>query len=155
MLSIQNCELMELRNIVKSLSEKLEQLSDKISGGILKDGSIQPSPIVKTKLTNDTSSITAIVTCLFNEERETEKQKLNVIIHNLPECNDPNPSNRKSYDISQTTSVIDKYMNTSTTITKAIRIGKKSEKPRLLKVTLNSSQEKFTVLSIALVYLRI
>ena len=37
-------------------------------------------------------------------------------------------------------------MNTSTTITKAIRIGKKREKPRLLKVTLNYSQEKYTVL---------
>jgi len=80
------------------------------------------------------------------KRKEREKWKLNVIIHNLPECDDPNPSNRRSYDISQTTSIIDKYMNTSTTITKAIRIGKKREKPRLLKVTLNSSQEKYTVL---------
>ena len=77
------------------------------------------------------------------KRKEREKQKLNVIIHNLPKCDDPNPSNRRSYDISQTTFIIDKYMNTSTTITKAIRIGKKREKPRLLKVTLNSSQEKY------------
>jgi len=83
-------------------NDKLEKLSDKLSSGIRKDSSIESPPIVETNLTNDTSSITATVTYLLNEEKEREKRKLNVIIHNLPECDDPNPSNRKSYDISQT-----------------------------------------------------
>jgi len=72
MLSIQNSELVELRNIVKSLNDKLEKLSDKLSSGICKDSSIESPPVVETNLTNDTSSITATVTCLFNEEKERE-----------------------------------------------------------------------------------
>ena len=44
--------------------------------------------------------ITATVTLLMNEEKEKEKRKLNVIIHNLPECDDTDPINRKTQDIS-------------------------------------------------------
>ena len=96
---------------------------------------------------NDTlNDIAATVTSLINEEREKEKRKLNVIVHNLPECDDPDPSNRKSHDISKTSSIVDKYLSVSTTITQAIRIGKKREKPRLFKITFNFSQEKATVL---------
>ena len=96
---------------------------------------------------NDTSNdIAATVTSLINEERQKEKRKLNVIVHNLPECDDPDPSNRKSHGISKTSSIVDKYLSVPTTITQAIRISKKGEKPRLLKITFNSSQEKAAVL---------
>jgi len=82
----------------------------------------------------------------MNEEKEKEKRKLNVIVHNLSECDDSDPLNRKNHDFSKTSSIIDKYLSVPTTITQPIRIGKKREKPRLLKITLNSSQEKAAVL---------
>ena len=151
LLSMQNCELKELRNIVKSLSEKLDQLTGSPPpANASKKDTVQTvsTPESNTDIVmNDTSNdIAATVTSLINEEREKEKRKLNVIVHNLPECDDPDPSNRKSHDISKTSSIVDKYLSVPTTITQAIRIGKKREKPRLLKITFNSSQEKAAVL---------
>lgn len=148
-LSIQNCELKELRNIVKSLSEKLDKLTGNPPPANASN-TVQPPSILESNtdiVMNDTpNEITATVTSLINEEREKEKRKLNVIVHNLPECDDSDPSNRKSHDISKTSSIVDKYLSVSTTITQAIRIGKKREKARLLKITFSSVQEKAAVL---------
>ena len=67
-------------------------------------------------------------------------------MHNSPECDDADPSNRKTHDISKkVSSIIDKHLSVPTTITQAIRIGKKREKPRLLKVTLISTQLFFEI----------
>ena len=64
----------------------------------------------------------------------------------LPECDDSDSSIRKSHDISKISSIVNKYFGVPTTITQAIRIGKKREKARLLKITFSSTQEKAAVL---------
>ena len=53
---------------------------------------------------------------------------MNVIVHNLPECDDSDPSNRKSHDISKISSIVDKYLSVPTTVTQAIRIGKREKR---------------------------
>ena len=151
MLSVQNCELKEVRNMIELLSKKVEQLS---SSPPSKSNSVNDK--TQTPLITNSSAdshmddapvdITATVTLLMNEEREKEKRKLNFIMHNLPECDDADPTNRKTQDISKISSIIDKHLGIPTTITQAKRIGKKREKPRLLKVTVSSSQQKAAVL---------
>jgi len=147
MLSVQNCELMKLRNMIELLSKKVEQLSGSPSSSSNSvDNKIQTPLATKSSTDshmNDASiDITATVTLLMNEEREKEKHKLNVIIHNLPECDDADPANRKKQDISKTSYIIDKHLGVPATITQAIRIWTKREKPRLLKVTISSSQQR-------------
>ena len=153
MLFMQNCELTELRKLIKSLGDKIEKLlvNPPASDNVSKVNDSVCTPLLAKSSTSSHSNhppadITATVTQLMNEEKEKEKRKLNVIIHNLPECNDPDPSNRKNHDISKVSSIIDKHLSVPTNITQAIRIGKKREKPRLLKITLNSAQQKAAVL---------
>ena len=151
MLSMQNRELIELKNLIKLLSEKVEKLSTNppSNNAMMNETSLTPSVTESPNsvhINNPPADITATVTFLMNEEKEKEKRKLNIIVHNLPECDDVDPSNRKNHDISKTSSIIDKYLTVPTTITQAIRIGKKREKPRLLKVTLVSNQQKAAVL---------
>ena len=52
--------------------------------------------------------VSATVTSIINKEKEKDKQKLNIIVHNLPESNESDPKLRKSYDITKTTSIIGK-----------------------------------------------
>ena len=42
--------------------------------------------------------------------------------------------------------VLQTYLGTTVTIDKALRLGKRSSKPRLLKLSLNSDQEKASIL---------
>ena len=77
MLSIQNCELKELRNIVKSLSKKLDKLTGSPPpANASKKDKVQPPLISESKTDiamNDTpDDITTTVTSLINEEREKE-----------------------------------------------------------------------------------
>ena len=99
---------------------------DKLTGSPLsanasKKDTVQPPSISESNIDiaiNDTpDDITATVTSLINEEREKQKCKLNVTVHNLPECDDLDPKNRKSHGISKISSIVHKYLSVPTTIT--------------------------------------
>ena len=53
---------------------------------------------------------------------------------------------RKAKDIKHTLDVFNNYLGTKTTVSKAIRLGKKSAKPRLIKVTVDSVEAKAFIL---------
>ena len=85
---------------------------------------------------------------LIAEQRERDKRKLNMILHGTEESTSENSQSRKQDDITSLNFIFAKYLNiTPTIITNAIRLGKKdSDKPRLIKITLNSFEEKPLVL---------
>ena len=56
------------------------------------------------------------------------------------------PSDRKQDDISKVTTLFSKYLGVETVVTNAIRIGQKGTKPRLLKVSVSSLQDKISIL---------
>ena len=44
-----------------------------------------------------------ISAAIINEDKKKDKRKLNMILHNLPESDESDPTLRKSYNISETT----------------------------------------------------
>ena len=71
--------------------------------------------------------IASTVTTAFNEERE--RIQLNLIVHNLVESN-TNEGVRKTDDIKYVTDIF-KFLGAKASVTKAIRLGKKSNKPMM------------------------
>ena len=88
--------------------------------------------------------IASTVTTAFNEERERERRQLNLIVHNLVESN-TNEGVRKTDDIKYVTDIF-KFLGAKASVTKAIRLGKKSNKPRLLKITVDTLESKIFIL---------
>ena len=70
---------------------------------------------------------------------------MNHTFHNVPESTLDDAQSRKQYDIDQATNVF-KAIGVTASITNAMRLGKKSTKPHLLKITVNSIDEKVTIL---------
>ena len=88
-----------------------------------------------------------MLSIIFGSGTEGErKRQLNVILHNLVEPTASEGANRKKEDIKKCSSIFQTYLGSQVCITNAIRLGKKSDKPRLLKLTLSSTQEKFSIL---------
>ena len=92
-----------------------------------------------------------VITSFLNEEKERSKRRLNVIIHNVEEPSGDNGKVRKEYDINKAASIFNEYMGIKPTIVNALRIGKRRDpgaeiKPRLLKLTLVSEQDKVLLL---------
>ena len=62
------------------------------------------------------------------------------------ESNAPEGANRKEDDIKKCSSIFQTYLGSPAGITNAIRLGRKSDKPHLLKITFNSAQERSLIL---------
>ena len=71
---------------------------------------------------------------------------MNLIVHNVTEPTDEEDLNRKKHDIDFVTSTFQQYLGVRVTINKAFRLGKHSDKPRLLKISVNSEAEKASLL---------
>ena len=83
----------------------------------------------------------------MNEEKE--RRRLNLIIHNVPESTADVPESRKTEDIECATDIFNVYLGAKATVTKALRFGKKTEsanKPRLMKVTVDTLESKVYIL---------
>lgn len=91
-------------------------------------------------------SVAHIAMTLAAEQKEKEKRGLNLIIHNVEESNAVDGATRSEYDISKCSDIFQTYLGVSATINKAFRLGKKSSKARLLKISLSNIQHKSTIL---------
>ena len=56
------------------------------------------------------------------------------------------PLTKKKDDINKVTSLFTEYIGVETAVTNAVRIGKKGNKPRLLKVGVSNLQDKISIL---------
>ena len=127
-------------NTVVSLEDK--RLMPKLNDHKAAVGSNTPSmvpPITEESVANIAVSINA-------EQREKEKRQLNIIVHNLEESSASEGPSRKEDDITKCKSLFQKYLGVTVTIQNAIRLGKRSDKSRLLKISLSSTQERANVL---------
>ena len=68
------------------------------------------------------------------------------MIHKLEESSAEDGPSRKQDDIKKCEQLFQNYLGIKVAITNAFRLGKKSNRPRLLKVTLNNLEEKATIL---------
>jgi len=96
-------------------------------------------PDLATTIVNVTSS-------LATEQRERERRQLNLILHNAPESKSPEPSTRKKDDIDFAQETFSNILGTSVTIKNAVRLGKKESQNRLLKITVESLDQKKAIL---------
>ena len=146
--SVSEIQLTEskLNEIMKNVETQLEKHQKAISS-LINDhkaalGSNPPSrvsPITEESVANIAVSINA-------EQKEKEKRQLNIIVHNLEESSASEGPARKEDDISECKSLFQKYLGVTVSIHNAIRLGKRSDKSRLLKISLSSTQEKANVL---------
>ena len=93
--------------------------------------------------------ISKIITTVLSEEKEKEKRRLNLIIHNFKESQESDPQKRKEVDINESTKLFQNYLGAQVSIFNASRIGKKcdnTDKPCLLNATVSSSREKAQIL---------
>lgn len=98
------------------------------------------SPISDDSVANITLSLTS-------EQKEKEKRKFNIILHNLQESDAADSAIRRQEDIESCRSLFSTYLNVSSSIKNAIRLGRKDSRPcRLLKLTLDSLDERAKIL---------
>ena len=82
---------------------------------------------------------------LMSEEKEKEKCKLNVIIHNFPESTLEEAQARKQDDLKNINSLC-LCVSVFPFLSSAVRLCKRLETPRLLKVTVSTMEQKSTIL---------
>ena len=109
------------------------------------------SPEMPMSTEEPKKQFSSFMSSFMNEEKEKEKRRLNLIIHNTEESADTNSSVRKEHDINIVDSILKQYLEISTKIEKAIRLGKRTDKPssvkpRLLKITVSSELDKAKIL---------
>ena len=71
--------------------------------------------------------ISKIITTVLSEEKEKEKHRLNLIIHNFNESQESDPQKRKEVDINESTKLFQYYLGAQVSISNASRIGKKCD----------------------------
>lgn len=123
---------------LKSVEDKLTEVVDKMTSS--------PTQQVSTNEDSLNSVANNIAASLAAEQKDKERRELNIIVHNIDESPATSGAERKSEDIAKVSEVIQKVLKVPCSITKAFRIGKKKDKPRLLKVSVHSLQEKINIL---------
>ena len=149
-------KLQEVQSTEKKLSEAIKNIESQLGGYHKEITSAIANNSSSANNTDPTSShtpttiseesVVRLASSLAVEQREKEKRQLNVILHNLVESTASEGANRKKEDIKKCSSIFQTYLGSQVSITNAIRLGKKSDKPRLLKLTLSSTQEKSSIL---------
>ena len=104
-----------------------------------------PSNNTNQLLASKSVDISNALSSALAEEKERSKRQLNLIIHNLDEAASDDAQTRKDQD-TQKVSEIFKHLGTKASVNNAIRLGKKGDKKRLLKVTVSSDKEKAAIL---------
>ena len=105
------------------------------------------SPMSSTNLSH--KDVAHAVSSVLNEEKEKSKRKLNLILHNIPESDTTIVETRKQHDTDTAMAIINQHLSIPASISNVVRLGKRTEdrdKPRLLRITVDSDQTKAKVL---------
>jgi len=130
-------EIRSLHAKVGELTERIEQLEkDQPTHSI-------PPPDMESFQPSIEATINSTVTTLLAEEKEKEKRKLNLILHQIPESTSEAALERKAHDADHVKSIFENFLKIDTEIDTAVRLGKKDpQKTRLLKVDVPSEKLK-------------
>jgi len=136
----------KLCEIVKNVESQLEKHQKAITTLFNDQKSVQNSDVPNPVPSITEESVANIAASITAEQKEKEKRQSNIIVHNIAESGANEGLSRKEEDIRRCKSLFQTHLGANVTIQNAIRLGKRSDKPRLLKVTLSSIQEKASIL---------
>ena len=91
-------------------------------------------------------SVTTITVGVVDEQRERDRRRLNLIFHNVPESAKQSGPERKADDVNMINGLLHQHLGYSPTVSNALHLGKKADRPRLLKLTVTTIQEKSNIL---------
>ena len=106
----------------------------------------RPNEILPRPDSLTVGGISSAVASVIAEEKDKDKRKLNVILHNVDEPTAEDGLARKKTDMDVAAKIFQKNLGVSVKVTNAVRLGKKSNKPCLLKISVDSQQSKAAVL---------
>ena len=141
--SAQSQELESFNTRLEAVEEKLTEVLQGFKAQLDTNHKLTPKEVLGQ---DSDDSFAHLATSIVAEQKEKEKRQLNLILHNVKESVEEEPSNRKKDDVKEATSVFSEYVGVETVVTNAIRIGKKGTKPRLLKVSVRNLQDKVSIL---------
>jgi len=103
----------------------------------------QPTAVLPTSASSPPNDhIKTIFSSYLNEEKGKSKRQLNIIVHNLKESSLEDGATRKKDDVSKVNKLLQNHMEVNPIMNNAIRLGKRGERPRLLKITVSTDAEK-------------
>jgi len=133
-----------VKDIKLKLSDHCKQVEAKIAS-LTSDSLMETTPLPNNQNLSH-KDISHAVSSVFNEEKEKNKRKLNLILHNIPESNAESADQQKQHDTDTAMAIINQHLNIPTSISNAIRLGKKIDKPKVLRITVDSDQAKVKIL---------
>ena len=87
------------------------------------------------------------VSSVINEEKEKQKRRFNLIVHNVAEFSADQAQTRKEQDIVNIRDILGSQLELQPHISNTIRLERKGgPKPRFLKITVESEEEKAAIL---------
>ena len=143
-LAILKASVASLENKISNLEDQLKAKDTPVKSKVNNDVDVSGTP--SSTNVDSSSQIQSMVNSFINEEKEKAKRRLNLIVHNVTESTNEDGLIRKKHDIDYVTSTIQQYLGVNVTINKAFRLGQRNNKPRLLKISVNSEAEKALVL---------
>ena len=109
---------------IEDLGSRIENLLSNQTGLQMEVDSIQSRP----SQPESSQSIVSTIVSTMNEEKDKERRRLNLIIHNAPESTADLAVSRKTEDIDLATNIFNVYLGAKATVTKALRLGKKKRR---------------------------
>ena len=122
-------------HLKKTITETIQQPNNTVA-----NVASVSNPPTQTK-----SIISSTVSSFLTEEKDRERRRLNLILHGVPESNSENIQTRKDHDSTMVQEIFDKHLGVSATIANPIRLGPKSDKPRLIRISVSSDREKANI----------
>ena len=117
--------------------DRLKSVEDKLTEAVKKmDSNTTQQTSTNEESLNSVVNNTAAT--LVADQKDKEKRQLNIIVHNIDVSSATSGAERKSEDIAKVSKVLQEVFKVPCSITKAFHIGKKKDKPRLLKVSVQS-----------------
>ena len=114
------CLILQITICLPNLDSASSNLDS--AAALISDSETQPN-------TCTIPSITSMVASLLAEEKEKDKRRLNLIVHQLLEPTDTDPQQRKECNIKESSDIIQKYTGVSVSVTNAVRLDNKGAKP--------------------------
>ena len=155
----QNFDPQEQLDRITAIEEKLSKLSHQLNSLLPTEVPIvdangdvpttQNASVWKVMPPGLLSISNNVASTIVAEQKEKERRQLNlqgVIVHNLAESTESDALIRKEKDIEEASKLFTDYLCVKAVLTKVNRIGKQGSKPRLLKVSVDTLNNKVSIL---------
>lgn len=137
-----------VNDVVKEVTQQESTYAGKVKGTceeFFAKVSSKIDSIPKTPKPTSSSPVSDL-SGMFTDFMDKDRRKLNVVVHNLPESES---DNQAVDDAAKFQNIIKEELKLIVKSTKAFRVGKRGERPRLLIVSLENMETKLEVLKLA------